>query len=103
MNHYTDIMQAAQKWYERRERVNFDDMVALSYTDNPMFLRRFEELPFEQKVCFVPFETSSPSAFCIDRSKTNHRTMWWVSNDICQKCEPRLYAKLLKRLMDMKE
>ena len=103
MNHYGDILGAAQKWYERRERVNFDDIVALSYTDSPIFLRRFEELPIKQKICFVPFETDSPSAFCVDRSKTEHRTMWWVSNDICQNRNRLLHLRLLRRLVNMKK
>ena len=102
MNHYTDIMQAAQKWYERLERVNWDDIVALAYTDSPLFLRRFEQLPVRQKICIVPFETNSPSAFCVDRKQTVHKSMWWVSNDICQGCYAGYHTKLLERLADVK-
>ena len=98
MNHYTDIMQAAQKWYERSERVNWDDVVAIMFTDSPVALRRFEGLPIRQKICFVPFVTDSPVAFCVDREKTAHRAMWWMTNDICKGVEEHYQKQLLKRL-----
>lgn len=103
MNHYTDIMQAAQKWYERSERVNWDDVVAIMFTDSPLALRRFEELPLQQKICFVPFVTDSPVAFCVDRAKTTHRAMWWVTNDVCSGLVDKSYhLRLLKIISEMK-
>lgn len=39
------------------------------YTENPEVLNKFDKLPYNKKVCFVPFKSDLESAFYIDAEK----------------------------------
>ncbi|MBR3395332.1 MAG: DUF1919 domain-containing protein, partial [Firmicutes bacterium] len=57
MNHAYRKEDALAAWNRRRVRVNPGNILAVMITDSVSEARRFEELPYEKKVCFVPFET----------------------------------------------
>lgn len=52
-NHYTDFNEAVDIWNRRKERINYDnlfiEMTAKNYED----IERFQELPYENKICFT--------------------------------------------------
>ena len=65
-NHYADADAAVKKWHERAARINWENFLAVMYTDNPDVLAEFDKLPFAKKVCFVSFKTDLNSGFYIN-------------------------------------
>ena len=67
MNHYADlgVDGARQKWEERRLKINWFNLLIVMYTEKMEILEEFDSLPYDKKVCFVPFETSIDSGFYI--------------------------------------
>lgn len=70
-NHDIFIEEAEKKWEERSKRVNFDNLFVSMYTSNPEILEKFDKLDFQNKMCFVPFETDIKSAYIIDKVDNN--------------------------------
>ena len=62
MNHYSDFDLAKKKFEERRERINWDNLLVMLHTQDPKIAEAFEELPFKKKVCLTNFETDLPSS-----------------------------------------
>ena len=83
MNHYTDRLDAENKWYERIKRLNYYNTLVVMYTDDINILKEFDKLPFSKKCCFVPFETDIECAFTVDVEKDFNKKdmqMWEVAN-----------------------
>lgn len=66
MNHCHDKAQGLREWNERRARVNPKNLLVTMITESPETAKRFDRLPFERKVCFVPFRTELPSCVSVD-------------------------------------
>ena len=66
MVHYTNFDTAVKKWNERKQRINWYNIVAIMDTETPEILEKFNDLPYGKKVCFVPFKSNLDSAFYID-------------------------------------
>lgn len=62
-NHYVSMEEVEQKWYERIQRINWDNLFIMMFTESRQSLERFDCLPYNKKVCFVPFESLVQSAF----------------------------------------
>lgn len=69
MNHYHDYELARRKFEERRERINWDNLLIMMYTTNPKAAEEFESLPYAKKVCMTNFQTDLPSALYLEISK----------------------------------
>ena len=82
MNHYNDFDVARQKWRERVARINWSNVLAVMNTDKPEVLAEFDRLPFDKKVCFVPFETEVKSGFCIPPEMYRGQALWQAVLDI---------------------
>lgn len=52
-NHYKDYFSAKKKWDQRIQRVNYDDIFVLMYSENENIVKRFTELPFNNKKIFT--------------------------------------------------
>ena len=65
MQHYPDFEEAVTKWHERKARINWYNILAVMFTDDPIILEQFDKLPYGKKVCFVPFKSDKSSAFYI--------------------------------------
>lgn len=65
MVHYPNYKVAEDKWKERVKRINYDNMLLMLWTDNVDIAKQFNELPYQKKICFVPFLTDIPSAFTL--------------------------------------
>ena len=57
MNHYDDFEEAAAIWERRKARIKWDNLFVMFFDEDPKRVERFLELPYEHKVCFVPWET----------------------------------------------
>ena len=83
-SHYRDATQREQAradWLKRREKINYDNVLAVMHTDNPEELAKFDRLPFEKKACFTNFESDLPSAFYIPPKFFNAKRFWTVTNN----------------------
>lgn len=76
MNHYPDFDVAENKWYERKMRINWYNIIPIMYTENKEILEKFNKLPYGKKVCFVPFESDLESAFTIPSNINNGKPFW---------------------------
>lgn len=68
MNHYSDIPSAISKWNERKQRINFDNLLIVMFSNQQHILERFSQLPYQKKICFT-FRPSSLPAICTLRAK----------------------------------
>lgn len=66
MNHYPNFDEAVRKWNDRKQRINWYNLIAIMDTDKPEILEKFDVLPYGKKVCFVPFKSNFDSAFYIN-------------------------------------
>ncbi len=77
-NHVETFEEAKQQWNKRKDRINFQQLFVMMFTSDSKLLDEFDKLPFEHKVCFVPFESDVPSAFYLPNWKDVG--FWYVVN-----------------------
>ena len=75
MEHYKDFDEAVAKWNERKKKINWENLLIATITESPEVLREFDALPYDKKVCFVPFKSDLDSAFYINPD-TREDTKW---------------------------
>lgn len=56
MNHYDSFILAKSKWEERKVRINWNRIIVMMYTEDQGVAEEFSALPYEKKMCFVPFD-----------------------------------------------
>ena len=61
MNHYLTEEDGRRKWDERLQRFNWDNIVVMMWTEDEALARRFDALPYQKKVCFMPTPSDIPS------------------------------------------
>ena len=83
MNHYEKVGAdgARQKWEERRLKINWYNVFVMTMATKPDVLEKFDELPMQKKVCFVPFETDLDSGFYIEPEIVRGREFWQPVNE----------------------
>lgn len=62
-NHYVSMGDAERKWNERLKHLNWENLFVMMFTEDKQSLENFDSLPYDKKICFVPFESSLKSAF----------------------------------------
>lgn len=67
MVHYKTAESSINAWNNRRQRINWDNLFVVMYTDSKEILARFDALPFGKKVCFVPFKSELDSAWYVNQ------------------------------------
>lgn len=80
-NHYISREEVEFKWYERVERINWNNLFIMMFTEDINVAQQFDELDFERKVCFVPFECGLESAYTLKKPNENME-FWEVVNGI---------------------
>lgn len=55
-NHYDTFESAKENWNKRCKRICWNNIFVMMHTQDRRVAERFSELPYENKVCFVPFE-----------------------------------------------
>ena len=66
MMHYKDKEKALSKWDERKQRINWYNLIVITLTENEEILQEFDAFPYSKKVCFVPFKSDLDSAWYIN-------------------------------------
>ncbi len=84
MNHYADFDVARAKWRERCRRINWDNILAVMYTDAPKVLDEFNKTTTYRKVCFTNFQTDLDCGFYIEPRFTQGLELWQPVNLIAQ-------------------
>lgn len=82
-NHYVSMEEVEQKWYERIQRINWDNLFIMMFTEDRRSLEHFDCLPYNKKICFVPFESSVQSAFYLQvkaRKEMQDIPFWEIVN-----------------------
>lgn len=65
-NHYTDFDDAVACWEKRKKRINKNNILAVSYTDQEDVAIEFDNLPYENKIIFTSFENNLQSSVYIN-------------------------------------
>lgn len=68
-NHYRSFEEANNSWEKRKKRINWENLFVMMYTENKEVAYEFTNLPYEKKICFVPFKTDRKSLFYFDFCK----------------------------------
>lgn len=66
MMHYKTFEEAVEAWEKRKQRINWDNLILIMAIERKESLELFDALPYDKKVCFVPFKSDLPSAFYIE-------------------------------------
>ena len=80
MNHYRSFDAAVEKWNERKQRINWENLFVTMYTDDEKILQEFDALPYDKKVCFVPFKSDLNSAWFINPAIKHGLEFWNIVN-----------------------
>ena len=75
-NHYSTFDEAKGAWDRRRKRVNWDNVFYMMITEDRNIASRFCNLPYENKVCFVPFESSEECLYYVDFYHEENGPLW---------------------------
>ena len=66
MKHYKEIDAAVVKWQERKQRINWYNLLVISFAEDEKLLAEFDALPYGKKVCFTLFKSDLDSAWYIN-------------------------------------
>ena len=66
MNGFTNDADALETWNERKNKINWSNVLVTMHTSSPAVLERFDCLPYPKKACFVPFDTELESGFYLN-------------------------------------
>ena len=53
-NHYEEVERATTDWMRRRQKINYDNLLVMIYTEQESEVEAFIELSGFRKICFVP-------------------------------------------------
>lgn len=70
--HYRTFEGFVEMWERRKKRINWDNVFVEMYTADPKILEMFDVLPYDKKVCFVPFKSDLDSAWYINPEIDKH-------------------------------
>ncbi len=70
MMHYKTFEEAVDAWETRKKRINWDNLIVMMIAIEKKYLEQFDVLPYNKKVCFVPFKSDLNSAFYIEPKLT---------------------------------
>ena len=84
MVHSKDFDEAVKKWNERKQRINWHNIIAIMDTNKPEILEKFDAIPYGKKVCFVPFKSSLYSAFYIHPKFTKDGVFTGVISELAE-------------------
>lgn len=68
-NHYNSFDEALSCWNRRKSRIDWNNLFVMYYDDNKERLDIFNNLSFDNKICFVPYETNIPNYIGINYKK----------------------------------
>ena len=66
MMHYKEPDDAINKWNERKQRINWYNLIVIARIEDEKILQEFDALPYGKKFCFVPFKSDLDSAWYLN-------------------------------------
>ena len=87
MNHYRDYAEAMECWHRRVKRIKWDDLFVMLWDEDPLRVERFLSLPFDKKVCFVPWETHIEGCISVpyrQYESLKDKEFWQIMNMLAQ-------------------
>ncbi len=79
-NHYTSFQEAYECWNRRKQRINWDNIIAVMYTDNYDIAKEFDGLQYRKKICFSSIFTSLKS--CVYLPNPNDDKLYKLVNSV---------------------
>ena len=76
MVHYNNFDEAEEKWYKRVKRINWNNLLMVTFTESEEEAEMFDLLPYNKKVCFVPFKSNLQSAFYLPFINNNDTKLY---------------------------
>lgn len=76
MMHYKTFEKSVESWESRKTRINWDNLLVMTLTKKPEMLEQFDALPYDKKICFVPFKSDVDSAWYIPHLLTEKYPMY---------------------------
>ena len=76
MIHYNDFVEAEEKWNERVQRINWENLLIVTTAKSEKELEIFDSLPYEKKACFVQFKSDLKSAFYLPPNLNDHKDVY---------------------------
>ncbi len=80
-NHYVSQEEVEFKWYERLKRINWNNLFVMMWTEDVNIAQQFDELDYEKKICFVPFNCNLKSAYTLANPNGDIK-FWEVVNGV---------------------
>lgn len=86
MNHYKDFAEAAAAWERRKARIKWDNLFVMFFDEDPSRVERFLRLPYDKKICFVPWETQTKELITVPFDQVHYPKanypFWEVINNM---------------------
>lgn len=76
MNHDRTFAEAKEKFDRRRERIKWDNLFIMFWDENPERVKKFQALPYEKKICLVPYETKEEGVISLPYKKKDFFKEW---------------------------
>lgn len=83
-NHYENAEEAKTAWENRRKKINWNNVFVMMFTKDKAVAEKFTKLPYDKKVCFVPFEMEGDGICYLDYSDTEafrDKALFWMVNE----------------------
>lgn len=84
MNHWGKLGPeiARQKWEERKQRINWDNLLIFMKTQDRSMLERFASLPYEKKVCLTSVKSDLPCAYYVPPDYFAGKPFWRAMSEV---------------------
>ena len=69
-NHYKSFDEANECWERRKRRIKWDNIFVMFFCEKKDMVEEFLKLPYEKKICFVPYETQTTTLMGINCHKS---------------------------------
>lgn len=75
-NHYESFEEAEKCWNRRKKRVNWENLFIEFFDTDIKRVDEFLSLPYEKKICFVPFPMKEKNVISLDYTKSDNNMFW---------------------------
>lgn len=85
MNHYNTFDEAKSAWERRKARIKWNNLFVMFFDDDPKRIEQFLSLPYERKICFVPWETHIDGLIPVpykEKQRTKDYPFWEIINNM---------------------
>lgn len=76
-NHYKEFDEAKACWERRKKRIDWDNIFVEFYDENEDRVKEFLSLPYENKICFVPFSMKHKNVIPIEYKEMCPEMPFW--------------------------